>query len=181
MCRRWARLVATSPALLRRLRAKFPPSFSGRDVAFLVWLARRAAPHVQRLHLWFGRPDFEDDEVMEILDTEGVDALNERSSKHFCHLYVALRLALTALGALGAGGGQLRELGLQVDGIAPFALGRELGRVTSLRRLAVTVRPHFEGGEDALPCLALDASLAALTSLEQLSLACSPLYSASEP
>ena len=64
------------------------------------------------------------------------------------------------------GGGQLQEMGLQVDGIVPPMLPRELGRVTSLRCVEVTVRPHFEGGEDALPCLALLASLAGLTQLE---------------
>ena len=42
-----ARLVATSPALLRELVAHFPRSLSNRVVQFLVWLARRAAPCVR--------------------------------------------------------------------------------------------------------------------------------------
>ena len=72
------------------------------------------------------------------------------------------------------GAGSFRSWGLLgSDGLLPFTLGRELGRVTSLRRVDVTVRPHFEGSEDAPPCLALAASLAGLTRLEQLGLACS--------
>ena len=82
VCRRWSRLVATSPALLRELVALFPRSLSNRVVQFLVWLARRAAPRVQRLHLEFGRPDFEDDEAMEILASEGVAVLSACVAAH---------------------------------------------------------------------------------------------------